>query len=326
MLSRPSAADCAAARSWRGGLLILGAGGKMGPTLALRARHAAEPLTPVTAVSRFTDRAARARLEAAGVACLDADLLAPGALEALPDAPNVVYMAARKFGTGEDAGATWAANALLPGLVARRFAASRIVAFSTGNVYPLTPVDSGGPDETVAPDPVGEYGWSALARERLFEYASRHYGTRVALLRLNYAVETRYGVLADIAWKVWRGEPVSLTMGFVNVIWQGDANSVALRCFEHCASPPFVLNLTGDETLSVRQLAERFGQRFGRVPVFDGTEASTALLSNARRRRELFGPPEVPVAEAIEHVAAWVASGGERWDKPTHFEARDGRF
>ncbi|MDX2152184.1 MAG: NAD(P)-dependent oxidoreductase [Bryobacteraceae bacterium] len=325
-LSRPSAADEEAAKDWRDGLLILGAGGKMGPTLALRARRAAPSSTPVIAVSRFTDRATRERLELAGIECVEADLIAPGSLERLPNAANVLYMAARKFGTSGDAGATWATNALLPGLVARRYAGSRIVSFSTGNVYPLMRVESGGPDESAPLEPVGEYGWSALARERLFEYASREYGTRVALLRLNYAVEMRYGVLADVAWRVWHREPVRLEMGYVNVIWQSDANSVALRAFAHCASPPFVVNVTGTEVLSVRWLAEEFGRRFGRAPLLAGSESETALLSNASRCRELFGPPEVSVTQAIDDVAAWVAAGGVRWEKPTHFEARDGKF
>ena len=280
----------------------------------------------VIAVSRFSDTTVRARLEGAGALCLVSDLLAPGALEALPDAPNVIYMAARKFGTSGEASLTWATNVLLPGLAARRYSRSRIVSFSTGNVYPLFPSDSSGPDESVEPAPVGEYGQTALGRERLFEYASRYLGTPVAILRLNYAIEMRYGVLSDIAWKVWTGTPVDLAMGFVNVIWQGDANSVALRALAFCQSPPFVLNLTGIEKVSVRKIAEGFGERFGRRPDFRGTEAESALLSDADRCRELFGPTSVSLDQMLEWVAGWVQQGGRRWDKPTHFEVRNGAF
>ena len=328
-LSRPAEADVEAARAWDGDVLVLGAAGKMGPSLAARARRAVEAAgrrLRVVGVSRFTDRGVKERLEAAGVDCIECDLLKDGALEALPDAPNVIHMAARKFGTSGEAASTWASNVLLPALVAQRFARSRIVAFSTGNVYPLTDAAGRGPDETVEPAPVGEYGQSALGRERLLEWASRSRGTKVALLRLNYAIDLRYGVLADIAWKVWNGEPVEVAMGYVNVIWQGDANSAALRSLAMAASPPFVLNLTGTEKLAVRELAREFGRRMGREPVIRGEEAGTALLSDARRCRELFGPGEVSTGEMIEWMAEWVKRGGERWDKPTHFEVRTGRF
>jgi nucleoside-diphosphate-sugar epimerase len=254
------------------------------------------------------------------------DLMRRGALDELADAAQVIYMAARKFGTAENNSATWATNAFLPGLVAQRYADSRIVAFSTGNVYPLVRVQAGGCTEETPLDPVGEYGQSALARERVLEAFSRANGTRVALLRLNYAVELRYGVLADIAGKIWRGEPVDLAMGYVNVIWQGDANSVCLRSFGLCASPPAALNLTGPETLRVRTIAEGFGRLLGVEPRFHGSEASTALLSDASASVARFGAPRVGVEQVMEWVAEWVRQGGRSLGKPTHFETRDGKF
>jgi nucleoside-diphosphate-sugar epimerase len=320
LLSRPYEGD-----NLNGDLLILGAGGKMGPTLALRARRAAEK-TRVIAVARFTSESAAHQLERAGIEIIRADLLEPGALARLPDAPNVIFMAAMKFGTTGAEHLTWAMNTFLPGLVAERFRKSRIVAFSTGNVYPLVPVRGGGATEDTTAAPVGEYAQSALGRERMFEYGSHKYGTPVATLRLNYAVEMRYGVLVDIGRKVFAREPVDVTMGFVNVIWQGDANSVCLRSFGRCSSPPYILNLAGVETLSVRDLASEFGKRFGIEPAIRGQEADTALLSNSGRMVADFGKPHVSVAEMIDWIAAWIQSGGASHGKPTHFETRDGRF
>ena len=264
-LSRPGAADIEAVRSLRGDLLILGAGGKMGPSLARRAARAArqaEVAVKITAVSRFGDTVVRRQLESEGVETVAADLLDPLALGSLPWAPNVIFMAARKFGSTGEESLTWAMNSWLPAQVAQRYRNSRIVAFSSGNVYPFVPVDSGGASEQTPPGPVGEYAQSVLGRERMFEHFSREFGTPVTLLRLNYAVELRYGVLLDIARKVHEGRPVDLGMGYVNVIWQGDANSICLRSFRLCASPPAVLNITGPETLSVREIAEGFAERF----------------------------------------------------------------
>jgi hypothetical protein len=326
LLSRPFAADRAAALEWQGPLVLLGAGGKMGATLAMRARRAAPPGLRVVAVSRFTDARARDVLDAAGVETIAADLLAPGALEALPAAAEVVYLAARKFGTGADAASTWVTNAFLPGLVARRYADARIASFSTGNVYPLTAAPGPGPSEGVPPNPVGEYGQSALGRERIFEYFALTQGTPVALLRLNYAVELRYGVLADIVRRVAAGEPVDLRMGYVNVIWEGDAHSVCLRSLAHAAAPPFVLNLTGSECLSTRELAAAAGRLLGREPVFSGAEAPTALLSNAARCRVLFGEESIGVETLLAWTVEWQQAGRTTWGKPTHFQARDGRF
>jgi len=328
-LSRPSPADLAEMRLLEGDILILGAGGKMGPSLVRRAQRAARESGTrrrIVAVSRFSDAKLASSLEDSGVETLACDLLEPGCLDALPEAPNVVYMAARKFGTSGREWETWALNSYLPGRVAERFRDSRIVAFSTGNVYPLVPVSSGGAAESTTPQPVGEYAQSALGRERIFEYFSRLHGTRVVLLRLNYAVDLRYGVLVDIATRVLGRRPVSLHMGHVNVIWQGDANSICLRALARAASPPLVLNVTGPETLSVRSLAVEFGARLGIAPIFEGEPPESALLSDASRCRELFGPPEVGIGTMIDWVARWLLSGGALWDKPTHFEVRDGRF
>ena len=316
LLSRPSEADIAALAALEGDLMILGAGGKMGPSLVRRAQRAA-PSKRIYAV---------ARSPIAGIETITADLLDRRQLEALPDAANIIFMAGRKFGSTGNESLTWATNALLPALAAERFSGSRIVVFSTGNVYPFVPVASGGATEETATAPVGEYAQSTLARERMFEYFSIKNGTPVTIQRLNYAIDLRYGVLLDIGQKVFERRPIDLTMGFANVIWQGDANSFCLRSFALCQSPPRVLNLTGPETLSVRALANRFGEQFGIEPVFEGTEAPTALLSNASRLHQLLGPPETSVAEMIGMTADWIEAGHPTWSKPTHFESRSGKF
>ena len=329
LLSRPSEADVTAMRELGGDLLILGVAGKMGPSLALRARRAATAAGVsfrVIGVSRFSSDANRRLLEEAGIETVSADLLDEDTLPRLPDAPNVIHMAARKFGSTGDEAPTWAMNAYLPARVAERFKHSRIVAFSSGNVYPLSPIARGGSMEGSALEPVGEYAMSAVARERLLTYMSKTHGTPMAILRLNYAVETRYGVLLDIGTRVFERKPIDLGMGCANVIWQGDANSICLRSFAHCASPPFVLNLTGPETLSVRWIAARFGEILGVQPVFEGEERTTALLNNAARSFRLFGYPTVSVDELVEWTAHWIGSGGPTLGKPTHFEARDGKF
>jgi nucleoside-diphosphate-sugar epimerase len=329
LLARPYAEDVEALGKLEGDLLILGVAGKMGPSLALRAarasREAGRPRR-ILGVSRFSNSEVRRRLEEGGVETIAFDLLDFDRLGELPEAENVVYMAARKFGSTGDEAMTWAMNTLLAARAAERWAASRIVAFSSGNVYPLVPVEGGGATEETAPGPIGEYAQSVLGRERLFEYVSRRRGTPVVLLRLNYAVELRYGVLVDIARKVWERRPVDVTMGHVNVIWQGDANSVALRSFSLCSSPPAVLNLTGPGTLAVRQIALEFGRRFGIEPEIIGREADTALLNNASRCHRLFGPPRVGLEEMLDGIAHWIRIGGPLFDKPTHFEVRNGKF
>jgi len=328
-LSRPAAADTSAMAEIEGDILILGAGGKMGPSLAHLARRASDEAgvkRRIIAVSRFAGEGLRAQLSGRGIETIRCDLLEPGALATLPDARNVIFMAARKFGTAGAEHLTWAMNTFLPGLVAERYRGSRIVAFSTGNVYPLAAVRHGGARESDPVAPQGEYAQSALGRERMFEYGSHRWGTPVAILRLNYAVELRYGVLLDIALSVFRRRPLDLRMGFVNVIWQGDANSCCLRSFPHCQSPPLVLNITGPEILSVRQIAEEFGRRFGIQPVFTLEESDTALLSDAGKAHELLGCPSVTAMQVVDWVADWVMNGGPTLEKPTHFATRDGQF
>jgi nucleoside-diphosphate-sugar epimerase len=328
-LSRPSPADLAAILSLGGDLLILGAGGKMGPSLALLARRAAKEAGAnlrIVAASRFQDHRLRRQLDAEAIETIACDLLEPGTLATLPNAKNVIFMAARKFGTTGAEHLTWAMNTFLPGLVAERYRDSRIVAFSTGNVYPLMPTEAGGAVESDAVSPQGEYAQSALGRERMFEYGSHRWGTPVTILRLNYAVELRYGVVTDIATSVFERRPIDLRMGFVNVIWQGDANSICLRCFTHCQSPPSILNVTGPEKLSVRNIAEEFGRQFGIAPIFVNQESDTALLSNAGRAHQWFGCPRISADQVIAWVAKWVERRGTVLNKPTHFQARDGKF
>ena len=329
VLSRPSAADAAAMAALEGDLLVLGVSGKMGPSLIRLARRACEKAgvsKRIIGVARFSNPGSREPLEKEGVETVACDLLDRAAVDKLPDCRNVLFMAGQKFGTQDNQPLTWAINSHAPGIVADRFRDSRIVSFSTGNVYPFTPVTSGGPAESHPTGPIGEYAQSALARERIFQYFSHCNGTAVTILRLNYAIDLRYGVLHDIAEKVLARKPVSLAMGHVNVIWQRDANSAALRSFPHCSSPALVLNLTGAATLSTRRLAEQFGEYWDIEPVFEGEESETALLSNAARCRELLDPETVPVEQMITWTAHWVEHGGRSLGKPTHFEERQGSF
>jgi nucleoside-diphosphate-sugar epimerase len=339
LLSEPDAPVIEAMERLPGDILILGVAGKMGPTLARMARRASDTAgvsRRVIGVARFTDEAVESSLRERGVEAIHCDLLDPDSLSRLPDAPNVVFLAGMKFGTTGSEAQTWAINTHLPGLVARRFAGSRIVALSTGNVYGLTPVDRGGSKETDVPSPQGEYAMSCLGRERIFEHFSRSMGTPTALIRLNYATEMRYGVLVDLCRKVLAGEPIDLTMGYFNAIWQGDASAMTLRALGHATSPPLILNLSGPEPLSVRRVAERFGEIFGRLaerfgesfgqPTFDGVESSEALLSNTSKALGLFGPPRVDVDRMIGWTADWLLRRGPTLGKPTRFEVRDGRF
>jgi nucleoside-diphosphate-sugar epimerase len=313
-----------------GDLIVLGVGGKMGPTLAWMARRAFDASgrsdRRVFGVARFSEPGRESWLRDRGIEPIRCDLLDPDALGRLPEVPNVVSMFAMKFGaTGQEA-RTWGMNAFLPGLVAARYRRSRIVAFSTANVYGLELVGGGGSRETDPPRPVGEYGMSCLGRERILEHQSRTLGIPMALIRLNYAVEMRYGVLVDLAGRVLEGEPIDLATGHFNVIWQGDANAAALLAFDHLASPPSVFNVTGPEILAVRRTAERFGERFGRPVEFRGTEAPDALLSDASLALRLFGPPRIDAERLIDLTADWLLRGGPILGKPTRFEARDGRF
>jgi nucleoside-diphosphate-sugar epimerase len=306
--------------------MILGVAGKMGPTLARMAKRAA-PEKRVIGVARFSDLAVRKGLEAVGVETIACDLLHRRAVEALPKLPNVVYMAAMKFGASGNPALTWAMNVHAPTIVAEAFAASRIVAFSTGCVYPFVPVDSGGATEdTPAVPPPGDYANSCLGRERMFEHFSARLGTAGRLIRLNYAIDMRYGVLHDIGAKVLAGEPIDLSMGHVNVIWQGDANVVALRCLAHTTTPTSPLNVTGPQTLRVRWLAEEFARRLGRAANFTGSEAPTGWLNDASRMVAEFGPPRVSIERMLDWTADWIARGGESHGKPTRYEVRDGRY
>ena len=330
LLSRPDGETVSAMAAMDGDILILGVGGKMGPSLARLAQRAvvlAGTKKKVFAVARFTNDNLRSELAADRIETIACDLLDRSSLDKLPDIPNVIFMAARKFGTSGEEHLTWAMNTYLPGLVAERYRKSRIVAFSTGNVYPLRSLTEGGSLETSPVGPIGEYAQSALGRERMFEYGSMRWGTRVVILRLNYAVELRYGVLVDIGRAVFERRPIGLGMPRVNVIWQRDANSWCLRSFAHCQSPPLILNITGPETLSVRDLALQFGHHFGIEPTFaSSTEGSSALLSDVSKARTLFGNPTVHPGEMVEWIANWIRDGGAMLNKPTHFQTRDGKF
>jgi dTDP-4-dehydrorhamnose reductase len=330
ILSEPYPEDVAFARELRGDVVVLGAGGKMGPTLARRvaaALSAAGSSATVTAVSRFSDRRVAERLEANGVRTISADLTDDEQLAKLPEVENLIYLVGMKFGSRAEEPRTWAMNTYLPGRVAERFPRSRIVALSTGNVYPLVPVESGGSSEEDPIGPVGEYAQSCLGRERILQHFSLVNGTPLCLVRLNYAVEPRYGVLLDIARLVEMGEPVPLDMGYVNVIWQADANSVCFRALGLCESPAAVLNLTGPETLSVESIANDFASHWGiEPPTFAGSPGPRALLNDASRCHQRMGPPHVSAADALERVADWVRGDGPTHGKPTKFEVLDGRF
>ena len=327
LLSTPRQDTIDALRQCPGDVIVLGAGGKMGPTLSRMVARAARDIDGrrVIAVSRFSSTRAEEALHDHGVETIRCDLLDPAAVAALPDAPNVIYMAGQKFGTSDAPSVTWAMNTAVPTHCAERYHGSNVVAFSTGNVYPLVPVSSGAREDQPL-GPIGEYAASCVGRERLFDFFSRRDGTRVAVVRLNYAIDLRYGVLTDLALKVRRGEPIPLAMGYVNIIWQGDANRLAIECLVRASSPPFVVNVTGTETLSVRLLAEGLGTRLGREPIFSGEEGADALLSDTSRMRELFSSPEMPLERMLDLVASWVAADGPLLAKPTHFDTRDGKF
>ena len=329
LLSEPTDEDVATVVRLEPDILILGAGGKMGPSLARRVRRAAERAgngSRVLAVSRFSSREGRESLEADGIPTLACDFTSAPAISGLPRFPNVMFLAGRKFGTTDRTDITWTTNTVVPARVAEHFNDARMVVFSTGNVYPLVPADGPAPTEQDPPMPVGEYAQSCLGRERVVEFVSREAGLRALMFRLNYAVDLRYGTLVDVARKVYAGEPIDLTVGYFNAIWQGDANSYALRSLELCESPPQVLNVTGPERISVREAAQWFGTFFKREPRFVNQEGPVALLSDSSRCRALLGAPGVSQERLRQWVAHWVAAGGASLNKPTHFEAADGRF
>lgn len=329
LLSEPTPHAIETLAKLDGDLILLGVAGKMGPTLARMARRASEHAGKrrrILGVARFSDDRFEGLLQAAGVETLRCDLLDPVQVAALPEAPNVIAMFGMKFGsTGQEA-RTWGMNCLAPAIVCEKYRQSRIVAFSTGNVYGLTPVARGGSRETDPLNAGGDYAMSCVGRERIYEYCSRTHGIPMALLRLNYATEMRYGVLVDVAQRVWGGLPIDVTMGHLNAIWQADANAAALSAFAHLATPPTVLNIAGPETLCVRHVAEEFGRRFKKPVTITGTESADAILSNAQVSHRLFGYPRVSAGQMIAWIAEWIAHGGTTLGKPTHFEIRDGKF
>lgn len=328
-LSEPSNECIQALAKVDGDIVILGAGGKMGPSLAKLAVNAVRKgglNKRVIGVSRFTGGDVQRELEEAGVETIACDLLHDGELFKLPHASNVIYMAGNKFGTTGREHFTWAMNVYLPGRVAEKYKDSRIVVFSSGNIYPFMPIGSGGADESVSPEPIGEYAQSTLGRERIFEYHAHKNQTPMLFYRLNYAIDLRYGVLIEIAKSVMEGSPIHLSMGHANVIWQGDANAMALRSLTECTSPPTIMNITGPETMSVRWAAEQFAMRFNKSVQFQGEEAELALLNNASKSHQRFGYPSVSLLQMIDWVAEWVQSGGTTWNKPTHFQERRGKF
>ena len=329
-LSRPTPGVLETLRSLAGDVLVLGAGGKMGPTLARMVRRGLNQIgheqRRVIAVSRFSSANTSNGLQRHGVETIACDFMDREAVMALPDAPNVLFMAGQKFGTSDAPELTWMMNTLVPGIVAERYAKSRMVVFSTGCVYSMVRVDGPGASEEGLLSPPGEYANSCVGRERIFTHFAKMHGTQILLFRLCYAIDLRYGVLCDVATKVATGKPVDLSMGAVNVIWQADANARAIQCLAHTASPPVALNVTGLDRVSIRWLAHRFGKLLDREPNFTGKEGDTAWLWDASRSYEMFGPPRMSLDEMIEASADWVQRGGAMLGKPTHFESTNGRF
>lgn len=328
-LSTPSAQAVDAMGRLSGDLILLGVGGKMGPTLARMAKRASQAAgidRRVIGVSRFSETDLRKRLEEHGVETIAGDLLDEDFIESLPQVATVIYMAGFKFGASTDPSMTWAMNCHLPSLICRKYRDSRIVAFSTGNVYGLVANDREGSVETDVPKPVGEYAMAALGRERIFQYFSHSLPVPVVLLRLNYATELRYGVLVDLAQKVWAEQPIDLAMGHVNVIWQADANAMALSALEHTATPPFVVNIAGEKILSIRQTAEELGGLLDKPVHLTGREAPDALLSNGKKGHQVLGKPQTGSAQMLHWTADWIRHGGETLGKPTKFQNREGKF
>ena len=328
-LSTPSPALVKEVAAIKGDIMILGVGGKMGPTLAKLLKRAIDQAglrKKVKAASRFSNATLYKELTDFGIECYTVDLLNDEKLAALPEVENVIYMAGNKFGTSGNEHFTWVMNTYLPGQVAKKYKHANIVVFSTGNVYPFVPIKSGGANEATQPAPVGEYAQSCLGRERVFEHFSIQYQTNILLFRLNYALDLRYGVLNEIGRSVWQDKPIDLTMGYVNVIWQGDANEIAIRSLLHCSSPAKILNVTGDETIEIKALALEFGKQMNKTPSFKNQPAETALLNDSSHAHQLFGKPSVSLTEMIQWTTHWIQIGGEEINKPTHFQERKGNF
>ena len=329
LLSRPSDEAIGFLSDLDGDIMFLGIGGKIGPTLARMTKRACDQAgvqKRIYGVSLFESDQHRQKLDDIGIETIHGNLLDKDFIKSLPLVRNVFFLAGMKFGSEENISMTWAVNSYMPALVADYFRESRIVAFSTGCVYPLVPVESGGSKEDEIPLPLGEYAQSCLGRERMFEYGSKQYETEVSLIRLNYAVELRYGVLVDIGMKVKKLEPIDLSMGYFNVIWQGDVNDMVLRSLSICESPPKILNITGPEILSVREVALEFGKLFKVTPEFVNDEAKTALLNNSEQAFQLFGQPKVSTGQIINWIAGWLNEEREILGKPTHYEVRDGKY
>lgn len=330
LLSRPTAGVLDTLRTLPGDVIVLGAGGKMGPTLARMVRRGLDAIghsgRRATAVSRFSSKAAADSLRQSGVQTIACDLTKRDEIQRLPDAENVIFMAGQKFGTSDAPELTWVTNTLVPALVAERYAKSRIVVLSTGCVYRLAAIDGPGSREEDPLDPPGEYANSCVGRERVFTHYSKLNGTPMLMVRLCYAIDLRYGVLLDLAQKIWNGEPIDVRMGATNVIWQGDANARVIQGLCHVSSPPDAVNVTGRERLKIRDLATRLGGLLGREAALTGEEAPTAWVWDAQRSYEWFGPPQVSIDEMLQATADWVRRGGETLNRPTHFEVRDGQF
>jgi nucleoside-diphosphate-sugar epimerase len=329
LLSRPTPALVELFKTLDGDIIFLGIAGKIGPSIAHMAKRACEEAgvsKKIIGVSRFSSQQEKIKIEGFGLETISGDLLEPDFMNSLPKVKNVIFLAGMKFGAEGNLPFTWAMNSYVPAMVSEHFKTSRIVAFSTGCVYPLAPAESEGSVESDRPDPVGEYAQSCLGRERMFEFGSLKYGTPVSLIRLNYSVEMRYGVIVDLALKVKNDEPVDLSMGYFNIIWQGDMNEMSLLSLSHCTSPSNILNITGPEKLSVRQVAVEFGKLFGKSPNFVGEEASTALLNNAGYSHKLFGLPHVSADQILKWTATWLRNENRILNKRTHFEVRDGKY
>lgn len=329
LLSRPGNELTGMFSQLDGDIIFLGINGKIGPTMAVMAKRACEKAgvkRRIIGVDRPMSDEQKNYFQKAGIEILTGDMLDTNFINSLPEVKNVIFLAGMKFGSVDNLSLTWAINSYLPALVAEHFKKSRIVAFSTGCVYPLVPIKSGGSKETDMPDAVGEYAQSCLGRERMFEYGSNRFKTDVALIRLNYSVEMRYGVLVDIAQKVKSNQPVDITMGYFNVIWQGDVNDFVLRSLKYASSPARILNITGSDTLSTKVVALKFGELFNVKPTLTGKEAETALLSNSTEAYNLFGKPKMPIEKVIEWIGAWMNADKKLLGKPTHFEVRDGKY
>lgn len=329
MLTTPSAALIEDIKKIEGDIMILGAGGKMGPTLCLLAQNAVKAAgidKKIIAVSRFTDEIATKLLTDNGVEIIKCDLQDSTALNELPDVKNIIYMAGRKFGTNGNEWQTWGMNSVLPALVCEKFRKSSIVVFSSGNIYPLVPIHSGGCKETDSTGPIGEYATSCLARERSFEYAAHKFGTKVFMYRLNFAVDLRYGVIYDIAEKIMSNTPISVTTPVFNIIWQGTANEIAIRGLLHASENIEIMNVTGPETLSVKAVAEELGELLGKKPEYCGEESDVAYIANSGKMLDTFGYPEITASTLIKWQAEWIKAGGRALGKPTHFEERGGKY